>query len=393
MEFQLLLLFTLLLILLGILELLLHKRNLRRIPIRIHVNGTRGKSSVVRLITAGLRADGRRCCGKTTGTTARMILPDGRETPVFRPSRANVSEQLRIVRAAARLEAEVLVVECMALQPQLQWLSESRFIQATHGVITNTRPDHLDVMGPGIQDVAQALAGMIPPKGLLYTAESLFRPLLAEAAGDRSCRLIPVEQEEWEALSESDMAGFSYKEHPENVALALRICKDLGVQREQALLGMWAASPDPGAMTEHRIDFFGREILFINGFAANDPDSTEQIWEQALQRHPQLERRIALFNCRADRGARSRQLGAACVAWTAPDEILLMGTGTYALSRTATKLGLPSGKIHSAEGCRVEEVFERLLALAGRKTLIMGMGNIGGQGLELLRYFKNRELL
>ena len=33
-----------------------HQRNVKAIPIRIHVNGTRGKSSVTRLIAAGLRA-------------------------------------------------------------------------------------------------------------------------------------------------------------------------------------------------------------------------------------------------------------------------------------------------------------------------------------------------
>ena len=36
-----------------------HQRNVNAIPIRIHVNGTRGKSSVTRLIAAGLRAGGK----------------------------------------------------------------------------------------------------------------------------------------------------------------------------------------------------------------------------------------------------------------------------------------------------------------------------------------------
>ena len=44
-----------------------------KIPIRIHVNGTRGKSSVTRLIAAGLRAGGKRTFAKTTGTAPRVI--------------------------------------------------------------------------------------------------------------------------------------------------------------------------------------------------------------------------------------------------------------------------------------------------------------------------------
>ena len=45
---------------LGIAESVAHRRRLARIPTRIHVAGTRGKSSVTRLIAAGLRAGGSR---------------------------------------------------------------------------------------------------------------------------------------------------------------------------------------------------------------------------------------------------------------------------------------------------------------------------------------------
>ena len=48
----------LVLIIVGIWEYQLHQAVLSKLPNRIHVNGSRGKSSVVRLITAGLRAGG-----------------------------------------------------------------------------------------------------------------------------------------------------------------------------------------------------------------------------------------------------------------------------------------------------------------------------------------------
>ena len=49
-----------------IVEFILHRRVLRRIPVRIHVNGTRGKTSVVRLIAAGLRAGGKKVYAKSS---------------------------------------------------------------------------------------------------------------------------------------------------------------------------------------------------------------------------------------------------------------------------------------------------------------------------------------
>jgi UDP-N-acetylmuramoylalanine-D-glutamate ligase len=44
-----------------------HERRLARIPIRVHVNGTRGKSGVTRLIAAALRRSGIPTVAKTTG--------------------------------------------------------------------------------------------------------------------------------------------------------------------------------------------------------------------------------------------------------------------------------------------------------------------------------------
>src|SRR6266704_4796815 len=58
-----------------------HRRHLRAVPVRIHVAGTRGKSTTTRLIAAGLRAGGRRVVAKTTGAQPRLSHPDGREVP------------------------------------------------------------------------------------------------------------------------------------------------------------------------------------------------------------------------------------------------------------------------------------------------------------------------
>ena len=383
----------LVLILLGLREGLLHRRNVARIPIRIHVNGTRGKSSVVRLIAGGLREGGILTCAKTTGTLARMILPDGSEYPVFRPSGANVIEQVRILSVAASYGAQALVIECMALQPQLQWLCESRFIQATHGVITNARADHLDVMGPEEKDVALALAGSTPRRAKLFTAENRHLSALSYASGDRKSTLISISPEEVARVSDDEMGGFSYVEHKENVALALSVCADLGVERNTALRGMWNAAPDPGAMTISHLRFFGRHIYFVNAFAANDPESSERLYRMAIERFPDVEKRIVIFNCRTDRPDRSRQLGEACVQWPASDHYVLMGSGTYFLVREAIARGIPAEKFLSAEHQSEGDIFESIVELAGKSALVIGIGNTKGQGLSLVRFFRNRSIL
>jgi poly-gamma-glutamate synthase PgsB/CapB len=383
---------TLIVLLTAGVEAWLHRRSLRRIPIRIHVNGTRGKSSVTRLIAAGLRAGGVTTCAKTTGTLARMILPDGSEYPIYRPSSPNVLEQLRIVDVAAAYRARALVVECMALQPILQWISESKLVRATHGVITNARPDHLEVMGPTEQDVACALAGMVPVRGKMFTAERRHLGVIRRVCADRRTEMVAVSDVEIREVTPADLEGFSYFEHAENVALALRVCDEFGVDRATALRGMWEATPDPGVMTTCRIDFFGREVYFVNGFAANDPESTERIWRLALSQFPQADKRVAIFNCRLDRPDRSQQLGKACAGWPAADHYVLIGSGTYIFARAASRAGIDVRRLVLADHQPVDEIFETVMSLVERSALVMGMGNIGGPGLQVVQYFKNRSV-
>src|SRR5699024_775883 len=138
---------------LGVMETVMHRWVLQRLPVRVHVNGTRGKTSVVRLIAAGLRGGGKRVCSKTTGSFAAVTGPDGEDYPLHRPNQPNIIEQMRVMRRVVGFRPDVLVMECMALQPNFQALSERQMVRSTHGVITNARADHLDVMGPGAPDV------------------------------------------------------------------------------------------------------------------------------------------------------------------------------------------------------------------------------------------------
>ncbi len=377
----------------GIVESRWHQRNLSKIPIRIHVNGTRGKSSVTRLIAAGLRAGGIRTCAKTTGTVPRMIFPDGSEAAVFRPSRANIMEQRRVVHAAARLGTEALVIECMALQPQLQSLCELKLVQSTHGVITNARADHLDVMGPDVVGVTKALCGTVPVSGTIYTAEQRQEPLqvIAHAARDRDSELVSILDDDVAEVSWDELAGFSHIEHPDNVALALRLCADLGVDRQIALSGMWAADADPGVMRLFRVAEPDQEMVFVNAFAANDPESTGHSWNTLVQRYEAVERRIALFNCREDRVDRSLQLAEACLRWHPADHYVLSGTGTEVFARRVIQNGLSRDRLTCAESQPASQLVHLLRGQSGRSSMVMGMGNIAGPGMDLLDYFRNAE--
>ncbi len=374
-------------------EYRINRRHLLSIPVRIHVNGTRGKSSVTRLIAAALREQGLKTFAKTTGTLPRMIMADGREYAIYRPAGANIIEQLRIISLAARNGADALVIECMAVQPRLQSLTELKFIQATHGVITNVRADHLDVMGPTERDVVLAILGTVPSGGRLFTAERDYMSEFEAVCHDRESTLHAVEQSDIDAVTDEEMSGFRYVEHKENVALVLKVCASLNIPRKVALRGMWKATFDAGAMTEYMIDFFGRKILFVNGFAANDPESSERIWRMALDAHGDLQRKIMVISAREDRPDRSKQLGEAILQWPQADRYVLIGSGVYVLFRTAVASGLDASRFVYAEGMATNQVFEEIVGISGESAMVMGIGNIVGPGLELVNYFRNRTVL
>ncbi len=371
----------------GVLEYRLHLRNLRSVPIRVHVNGTRGKSSVTRLIAAGLSAGGVRTAAKTTGSAARYIDPEGNEEPVLRPGPPNIREQLSIVSRARRDGAHALVVECMALRPELQFISEQKIVRSTVGVITNARPDHLDVMGPTVDDVAAALSGTVPRGATVFTAEHRRQGPIAEAARERGSEFHEVRTEGADPrLTE----GFRYVEHLENVVLALAVCDHLGVPRDAALDGMRRTAPDPGALTIHRVTEGGKTIEFINGFAANDPESTLTVYQTAAPRSEPGRNVIVVAWMRADRPDRALQFGRILAKDLDADHYILAGGLTQIVRSSALKLGLPSEKLDDMGGRTAQEVYDRIVELSGKRSIVVGVGNIVGTGGQLVSLFQSR---
>lgn len=66
----------------GFIEKKRHQKNIDALPVRVNINGIRGKSTVTRLTTGILMEAGYKTVGKTTGTDARMIYWD---TPEEKP--------------------------------------------------------------------------------------------------------------------------------------------------------------------------------------------------------------------------------------------------------------------------------------------------------------------
>lgn len=347
-----------------------HERNLNSIPLRIHVNGTRGKSSVTRLIAAGLRAGGLRVVAKTTGTQARMIFPDGSEQDIKRRGPANIKEMIFVARQAATLKAQALVTECMAVQPELQWFCEHRIIKAHIGVITNIRLDHEDVMGTGLENIAISLCNTVPQKGLLVTTHEAAQ-VISEVYSLPANKLIEVNGKDVEP---EFLTGFSCEVIGENIAIALAVCELAGIDRQTAINGMKQAKPDAGNITIKKLFLGDKTVTLVNAFAANDPESTLLLWHRYV---PRQDNCAILLNSRQDRKYRTRQL---C------SELAKVHKGTYLLAGDVsyTRTLLISHGINPANILKLSadpgyaELACALKEIPADSITIFGAGNVQG---------------
>ena len=363
-----------------------HLRYRKKIPLVIHINGTRGKSSVTRLIAAGLREGGKRTIAKTTGSAPRVIMEDGSEIPIQRPRGANIREQVKITRFAAKRSADALVLECMAVMPEYQWITEQMMVKADIGVITNIRLDHLDVMGPGIKNVTYSICNTIPKNSLAYTSERKLYPHMKHFADRKGTKL---ELSDPEIVPDSDLNDFAYIEHKDNISLALDVCDACGVDRNTALEGMKKANPDIGATTFYHIIDKNRDIYFAHSFAANDPESTEFVIKSVKELHPDIEFCGFVLNTRADRMFRSKQL-IKMLEVIPFDGLYLIGQETSTVYSYAQKNKLPMKKVHNLGWIHGEKLVNKLDGLDHKNILLIGIGNIGGNGGVIVEYFKVR---
>ncbi|WP_327593845.1 poly-gamma-glutamate synthase PgsB [Streptomyces chartreusis] len=368
----------------GIVEQRRHYAALHTIPSRVLVNGIRGKSSITRLCAGALRGGDLVTVAKTTGTAARFIHPDATEEPVYRKfGIANVVEQIGIVRRAATYRPDALVIECMAVMPALQEVNQSKLIRSTIGVLCNVREDHLAEMGPTLDDVARSLCRSMPEDGICVTAEKERFHILQEEADARNCQLIYADPE---TVTDEELRGFSWFTFKENVAIALVVADLLGVERKVALQGMYDAPPDPGVLSVERyVTPEDKRLAFANVFAANDPESTLMNINQLLDLGAIRRPLNVVINCRPDRVERNGQMGE-IIPDLKPDNVFVIGHPAKSAIDAIPADWRDRAVDLGGERRSADEFMPTLLGRMSDGSSLVAIGNIHGQGEELLEY-------
>jgi poly-gamma-glutamate synthase PgsB/CapB len=189
-------------------------------------------------------------------------------------------------------------------------------------------------------------------------------------------------------VSDKMMENFSYIEHKENVALALKVCTMLGADIGMALKSMQDALPDPGALRKYILELNGKHVHFVNAMAANDPDSTYMIWKsiKCSEASPYV-----LVNCRSDRIDRSFQMAKLIKDRLKAEGYFLTGQATDVLMRELVK-SIPKGMIVNLGNQEPVAVVKKISGKIPDKSMIFAIGNTVGYGEILMHEFLLRKI-
>ena len=364
------------------------KSNQTKIQWRVHVNGIRGKSSVTRYVTAVFREAGYHTFGKTTGSAARVIRPNGEDYDFGRKGYANVNEQVKILKDFSRQKAQAVIMECMAVNPvYAKWLEEK--VMYSHiGIITNVRYDHPDYLGETLEEIAESLSKTIPQDGILITSETNPK-LLKILEGNAKKKNSSLKLAHKDLVNPEDLEGFSHFAIEDNIAIGYKIAEILRLSPEKALQAMQSAPADPGAFSIQQIQFDQYKIAWGNLFAVNDRESFIDLCQKLFKQYPQYYK-IVILNNRFDRPTRVElfahiaqelqfqrvitfgdyELGVNQVFTSNPDKVINLGNSTKFKNHSATEL--------------LNQIVARI---ESNKIILIGTVNIHTEQAEKLLHF------
>jgi gamma-polyglutamate synthase len=371
------LLLTVILLLLFFEKFLIQK-SINKIPVRILVNGTRGKSSVVKYISMLLRNNNRKTFSKITGVVPIYYSHDGKPSIIKRRGGARVTEQFRLIRKAAKLRSDAIVLECMSINPELQKV-ESDVLKPDYYIITNIREDHLEEMGQSEEERVEAICSAIPNNCKVLTAERKYLSLIQEYASKRNSTVVSVEK-----LNEN-IEIRDRNIHPDNIRLTLLLVKELNLQSEEFIKTINEEHVEDNVLSTV---INKKEVKFYNAFSINDVPSAELFYEENrdVLRNGKF---VVIFNSRADRPFRSILFSKWFAELKECSYFILTGDHVGRTKMEMIKNGIPKNKILRWGKTEAGNPVKSISNLIIEDTSVIGVGNIKSLGFEIVKGFKS----
>lgn len=340
-----------------------------------------------------LREHGLVTVAKSTGTFAAVINREGVDEPINRKGPATILEQIEIARKYVTPEVDALVIECMALKPEYQEVSERMIVRSNIGVLTNVREDHQDVMGETLPEIARSLLSTCPYDGILVTSEQNpeILEIMEEVARSKGSKLIVADPER---ITDAENRQFDYISFKENVTIALTIADIIGIPRDVAIRGMVKAPPDPGVLRMKELRIGGKKVTWANLFAVNDRESMVAAMGKLDPYMTPETTTVGILNNRADRERRAIQFADVAVKDLEFDRLVTFGAYEGLVTDRLKQNGyapdhiLNLGDEHSFTQDQI--IDQMIVRMPTSHVLVVGFVNIHThQAEEMLEYFEH----
>ncbi|MBN2010861.1 hypothetical protein JW960_16050 [candidate division KSB1 bacterium] len=364
----------------GLLEHQRHQQRLKKIPIRIHINGTRGKSLLTRMIVDLFRYEGWAAAAKVTGEQPQFYSSQTGWAMWRRIAPARIKENLRFVKTAYLHHPKAIVVENMALAPENQYAAETHMIQSTVSIVTNIREDHLEVMGADRTRVGETLSRCIPQNGTLLIPEAELLPTIKKQANESENTIITVPVSNQKNLRTLNVFDSSF-------ALLEQIKEHFHISTESfdKTVTDWQRQLQPHHFLLPLPNTNSQQFL-VNLFTCNDVQSARELihsLQQSETIHPPYD---IILTCRGDRPLRT----IAFLEWLGSSEYIYR----LVLAGTVPKLAVRR-IIHSSPPLKNAVSFSRrmnphriLSSLQHGTTYVLGLGNYVNTGERILDYLQ-----
>jgi len=367
-------------------EAILIKRWRRAIPLCISITGTRGKTTIGRLLGSIMRGNQKITFTKTTGSEACFIFPDGTVQQIKRTYLPSIIEQKKTLRLAAKNKSNLLISEIMSIHPENHFVESQKILNPNIVIITNIRLDHTAAMGRTKAEIAAVFCLDIPPRAIVFIPQEEITESIKKMVLKQRGRLIAVPAGYYNNLGKQS-PHLQQNHFAQNLDLVYAVCRHLKITDEMILAGIKNTAIDIGLPVIYQIKLENRKFYFVNGFAANDPQSTVMLIQKIKKQIPEKDiSLVGLLTLRSDRAERSDQ-------WLQNLQTNPLFKSLYVHGQHAPifKRRLNNCKIFKTD--KADEITTVLLHELPENSIIFGFGNIKGMGEKLIEYWSEiREL-
>jgi poly-gamma-glutamate synthase PgsB/CapB len=233
-------------------ESILYNQKIKRIPLRISVSGTRGKSSITRTLASVFRAHGIKVLAKTTGSEAMYILPDGSTEPIRRRGVTTILEQKKLIARAVSLDVDCIITEIMSIHPDNHKTETHKLIKPTLTVFSNFRADHTDVVGESIGEITGLFINDIFPGSRIILPEKEVNEYLLAGTKQLGATLIAAKAG---LIDELNLPESIYETHIKiNLDAVTAAARYMGIPDDKIIRGILDTKLDKGQLGIFRIE-------------------------------------------------------------------------------------------------------------------------------------------